>query len=282
MVSVVIPTFNRERTIKRAVDSVLNQTYKDIEVIVVDDCSTDNTEKIIMEYNDSRLKYYKLNKNSGACVARNKGVELAKGEYIAFQDSDDSWDENKLEIQLNNMEKNDSDVDFCMIKVVGEIENKTTIKPTSNDLKRIKKYGINKALCFQSFISTQSLIGKSECIKNIEFDIKMPRLQDYDLMIRLSSKYKVSITEKALVNLYVQNDSISKSNEKLIKAINIMIEKDYNLIYKNRKILLSSLNEILGNCYKSIDKLKAKEYYKLSLKYKFNLKVFLKLILYGV
>lgn len=84
MVTVIIPSYNREKTIKRAVDSVLNQTYKDIEVIVVDDCSTDNTLDVVKSIKDSRLKVFKLNENSGACVARNFGIEKAK--YVAITD----------------------------------------------------------------------------------------------------------------------------------------------------------------------------------------------------
>jgi len=97
MISVIMPTYNRARTLKRAIDSVLAQTYSDIELIVVDDCSTDNTKDIVDKYSDERLRYVRLKKNSGACVARNVGIEKAKGEYIAFQDSDDYWEKEKIE-----------------------------------------------------------------------------------------------------------------------------------------------------------------------------------------
>lgn len=96
MVSVIIPSYNRENTIVRAVNSVLNQTYKDIEVIVVDDCSKDRTLELLSSIKDERLKFFKLEKNSGACVARNFGIEKANGEFIAFQDSDDEWLPEKL------------------------------------------------------------------------------------------------------------------------------------------------------------------------------------------
>ena len=100
LVSVIIPTYNRGRLILDSINSVLNQTYKNIELIVVDDCSTDNTEEILKSINDSRIKYVKLEKNSGACIARNKGIELSTGEFIAFNDSDDLWITTKLEKQL--------------------------------------------------------------------------------------------------------------------------------------------------------------------------------------
>ena len=105
MISVIIPTHNREKTIKKSIDSVLCQTYNNIEIIVVDDKSTDNTEEVINSIKDNRIKYIKLDENKGACFARNKGIELAQGKYIAFQDSDDEWLPQKLEIQLRYLEE---------------------------------------------------------------------------------------------------------------------------------------------------------------------------------
>ena len=280
MISVVIPTYNREKTIKRAIDSILNQTYKDIEIIIVDDCSKDNTEEIIKQYKDNRIKYIKLDKNSGACAARNKGIELAKGQYIAFQDSDDYWKSDKLEKQLENMKKEKSDIDFCEINVKGESQkNKTIIKPTKKDLRRIKKIGVKKALCYQNFISTQAVIAKRECFCESKFDITLPRLQDYDMFFRLSSKNKISITQEPLVDLYVQDDSISKNPQKLINALNIMYKKDYSINISEEKIFKASVNRILGDCYKKEDKKRAKEYYSKALKYKFDFKVMVKKIL---
>ena len=84
MVSVIIPTYNRGSLIGRAIVSVLNQTYKDIEVLVIDDASTDYTETVVDSIKDERLHYYKLEKNGGACRARNVGISKAQGEYIAF------------------------------------------------------------------------------------------------------------------------------------------------------------------------------------------------------
>lgn len=94
MISVIIPTYNRGHLIERAINSVLRQTYKKIEIIVVDDCSTDGTEEVMRQYtNNNKIKYVKLDKNSGACKARNTGIKVASGNVIAFLDSDDEWDE---------------------------------------------------------------------------------------------------------------------------------------------------------------------------------------------
>lgn len=108
MVSIITPTYNCGRFIARTIESVLAQTYQDWEMIIVDDCSTDDTEAIVRAYinKNARVKYYCLEKNSGAAAARNKAITLATGKYIAFLDSDDIWQPTKLERQVAFMEKN--------------------------------------------------------------------------------------------------------------------------------------------------------------------------------
>ncbi|MEJ2610102.1 MAG: glycosyltransferase family 2 protein [Candidatus Thiodiazotropha sp.] len=98
-VSIIIPTYNYAQFIKESIDSVLLQTYRDFELLIIDDGSTDDTEEIVTEIRDSRLKYIKI-PNGGVSVARNKGLELAQGEYIAFLDADDKWHPEKLELQV--------------------------------------------------------------------------------------------------------------------------------------------------------------------------------------
>ena len=105
LVSIITPTYNCGKFINETIKSVLNQTYKNWEMIIVDDCSTDDTEKVVLKFDDAGIKYYKLKTNSGAAVARTTAMQLAKGSYMAFLDSDDIWTEDKLEKQLNFMKK---------------------------------------------------------------------------------------------------------------------------------------------------------------------------------
>lgn len=218
MVSVIIPSYNREKTIERAVMSVLNQTYKDLELIVVDDCSKDNTVEVLKSIKDDRLKIIRLEKNSGACVARNVGVENAQGDYIAFQDSDDEWLLDKLEKQMAIFEKEKVDLVFCAFNRFGLGKNLTCPKLSEGIVER-------KVLLEDSRISTQTLVGKKECFENVKFDPEMPRLQDYDITIRLSKKYSIYFVNEPLVNMYVQNDSISKNKNKMIRAETIIFSK---------------------------------------------------------
>lgn len=103
-VSVIIPTYNRAHLIGRAIKSVLNQTYKDFEIIIVDDGSTDKTEEVVKDFKDERVRYIRREKNKGGSAARNTGIKAARGEYIAFQDSDDEWLPEKLEKQMKAFE----------------------------------------------------------------------------------------------------------------------------------------------------------------------------------
>lgn len=105
LISVVMPAYNTGKYIKYAIESILNQTYKNFEFIIINDCSTDNTEEVILSYNDHRIRYFKNEKNLGNNASRNKGNELAKGEYIAIMDSDDVAVPHRFELQFNYLEK---------------------------------------------------------------------------------------------------------------------------------------------------------------------------------
>lgn len=271
LISVIIPTYNREKTIIRAVDSVLSQTYKNIEIIVVDDNSKDQTISLLEKINDHRIKIIKLNENHGACHARNVGIENAKGDYIAFQDSDDEWLEDKLEIQLKHLLESKSDMIFCQITRIDG--NKKVIIPDNNFKMSNIKEEVTKQLLIDNCISTQSILAKRKVFEDIKFDEKFPRFQDWDLVLRISQKYKIDFINKALVNLYLQNDSLTKNIQKGVDALLLLNDKYKNIIENDDEIRLSFLKKICkfkfnnsNNCAKE-----AKEYLKL----KFDLKIFM-------
>lgn len=106
LVSIITPTYNCAKFIGVTIESVLNQTYQNFEMIIVDDASKDNTEEVVKSFKDKRIKYIRLSKNSGPAVARNRAMEEAKGKYMAFLDSDDLWKREKLEKQINFIKKN--------------------------------------------------------------------------------------------------------------------------------------------------------------------------------
>lgn len=218
MVSVIIPTYNRENTIVRAVNSILNQSYKDLEVIVVDDCSRDNTIEVVSMIQDARVRIIKCEKNGGACVARNIGIEHAKGRYIAFQDSDDEWYPNKLEIQLEKLNSTNSDIVACSFyKCEGKkVKQWPPSEITGHYLERILK---------GNYVTTQAILAKRECFQNEKFDEKLPRYQDWELVIRLLGKYKFYFINEPLLNAYVQKDSITNNFKAGAVAAMYILEK---------------------------------------------------------
>lgn len=129
LISIITPVYNSEKYIGETIKSVLSQTYNNWEMLIADDCSKDNTAEVVKEYLDSRIKYFKLEKNSGAAVARNKALEIAKGKYIAFLDADDMWKPNKLDKQLKFMEDNKVGFSFTGYEILREGENKVIKVP---------------------------------------------------------------------------------------------------------------------------------------------------------
>lgn len=124
LISIITPVFNSEKYISDTIDSVLSQTYTNWEMIIADDCSSDNSAEIIKKYTDNRIKYFKLETNSGAAIARNKALEKARGNYIAFLDSDDIWKPEKLEKQLRFMMEKDIGFSFTGYEILGDKNNK--------------------------------------------------------------------------------------------------------------------------------------------------------------
>jgi glycosyltransferase involved in cell wall biosynthesis len=136
-ISVIIPCYNVEKYIDKCVESILNQTYKNLEIILVDDCSTDNTEEILAEIHDDRIRFFRNEKNSGAAISRNKALREAKGQWIAYLDSDDLWMPEKLEKQIVFMEKNGYVFSYTNYEEIDVDGNKTGVKVTGP--KRITK-----------------------------------------------------------------------------------------------------------------------------------------------
>ena len=224
-ISVIIPTFNRGNLIANSIKSVLNQTYKNLEIIVVDDGSTDNTTEEVSKIMDERVRYIKLTKNSGGSNARNIGIQNASGKYISFQDSDDIYYPEKLERQFKNIINKKSNLDFCKIKV---IFNKSHIKfyPNNRQEKSIAEGNMfNELISRGNFISTQAMLIKKSFMTKFFFDTKLPRLQDFDLILRMIPKVKISYTKNVLVELHLQKDSVTLSQIKLKKAILILLTK---------------------------------------------------------
>lgn len=239
MISVIIPTYNRSNTIRKSVESVLKQTYTDTEVIIVDDGSTDDTRQVVEEIDDRRIRYHVLDKNSGACAARNKGIELARGEYIAFHDSDDIWHANKLEDQLEKLLETQCDVVIC--RYMQHYKSSEKIIP---GIEGNVYCDIEMALVYCLF-STPCIMGKTYVFKDILFDTDLPRLQDYDLGIRICENYKVFYMDDILRDAYIQDDSISQNWKNLCIAQTKISDKYKPLFLKYKRAGIMNLKRLI-------------------------------------
>lgn len=139
LVSIITPVYNSEKYISDTIDSVLAQTYTNWEMLIADDCSSDNSAEIINRYTDSRIKYIKLESNSGAAIARNKALEQAKGNYIAFLDADDTWKPEKLEKQLKFMIEKDIGFSFAGYEIIRDKKNKIIEVPDTLNYNQFMK-----------------------------------------------------------------------------------------------------------------------------------------------
>ena len=222
LVSVIIPTYNRAHLIRRSVQSVLNQTYKNLELIVVDDGSTDNTKEVIESIDDKRIVYIKQ-ENQGASAARNTGIDLAKGKYIAFQDSDDIWHSNKLKKQIDVLNKNNADVVFCKAFILGTLRKKK--------VPYFFKEGFLDKTQTALGISTQTVVGKKDIFVNNKFDKEKRFLDDFELLSRLIKKgYSLYCMDEALVDYDRQPNSIASNHEKHIQTLEKMLQKERYLL----------------------------------------------------
>lgn len=225
LVSVVMPVYNRENTIKQAIDSVLCQTHSCLELIIVDDGSTDNTLKIVQSYTDRRIRLI-YQKHSGANKARNAGIAHAEGEYIAFQDSDDEWMADKLDLQIMRMEQEGCLA--CYSAITFYEENSVYTVPC--DFENQVKYGagLGKVLAEYNVVGTPTLMIKREVLALLGdeyFDERMPRLQDYEFAIRLVNVCKVAYVNRSLVKSFRTKDSITMKADALYTSIGRILQK---------------------------------------------------------
>ena len=183
LVSVIIPTYNRAHTIERAIASVQKQTYSKMEILIIDDGSTDDTEEIVSKISDTRIRYIKNSRNCGVSHSRNLGIVAAKGNYIAFQDSDDIWKPEKLQKQMDYMKHGDYGMVYCAFE--REFQDGTVVYYPPKEMPMEEKQGdIVFSLLRKNLVSTQTMLIKKEVINQIGFfNEGMSNLEDYELAL---------------------------------------------------------------------------------------------------
>lgn len=221
-ISVVIPVFNRESTIERSIASVAAQSFSDIEIIVVDDGSSDASHQIVerLAALDSRIRIYRQS-NQGAPAARNLGIKKANARYIAFLDSDDTWQAQFLQ-QLHEVAAPGRVVFSSMAK--HDLSGTRVIFPRRH-LRFVKL-----ALLRGNVISTQTALIDAGLLTSNGFDPHLPRLQDWDLWLSLWRSVSFTHLDSVLVNQYIQPDSITTQSANLPVAIQRILSKHWRLL----------------------------------------------------
>ena len=196
-VSVIVPTYNRADRLKKALNSIFSQTYQDFELIVVDDGSTDKTSKVMESF--PKAQYLSIKKNSGVSNARNVGLASAKGELICFLDSDDLWNEKKVQTQALWLENNKAS-QICYTDEIW-IRNGVRVNP----MDRHRKYSgdIFRHCLGLCIVSPSSVMIRAKLFDEIgNFDESLPACEDYDLWLRIAVKYAFHFIEEPLIIKY--------------------------------------------------------------------------------
>ncbi len=267
LVSVIIPTYNRVNVICEAIDSVAKQSYKNIEIIVVNDGSTDNTEEVVNNYintqtqriiNPPIIKYF--NKQNGGCSsARNFGIKEAKGDYLAFLDSDDLWYPNKLEKQIKALITN-TDYGLSISNIEFINENKEHVSFSNLRKSIIKDGDILEYILRMPRMTCSYIVARKDVFSEVGlFDETFKTANDFDMILRICNKFKTVLIEDSLVRYKKSNNSVSHklfsrgrlmAVEKFKRYAPIFVNKNKRLISKTiAKICLDYGEDLLWNRY---------------------------------
>lgn len=218
LVSIIMPSWNTGQFIAESIQSVINQTYSNWELLIVDDCSTDNTDAVVASFHDERIKYMKNKKNCGAALTRNRAMRKACGEWVAFLDSDDLWEPKKLEHQISFMENNGYVFSYHEYVKVDEESRPLHVYVSGPDVvtkRRMYHYGYPGCLTFMYNAKAMGVIQIKDIKKN----------NDYAILLQLCKKANCYLLKENLAQYRIRKKSIS--HDKLRKKL----KSHYDLFY---------------------------------------------------
>ena len=211
-VSIILPTYNRASMLNKAIDSTLNQTFKDFELIIVDNYSTDNTESVVKSYDDKRISYFKNQNNGLVSINRNYGIQKSCGEYIAFLDDDDLWLPEKLEKQVKLLDSNKKlGLVYSRSYVIDDRGNPA--KPTYFRGIKLRRGHVFNELLVSNFIPQLTVLTRRDALDKVgKFDLQYKIAQDYDLWLRIANHYTVDFIDQPLAKYRFHKESESYLN----------------------------------------------------------------------
>ncbi len=228
ILSIIIPTYNAEKFISQAIQSILDQTYNNFELIIINDASTDNTKSIIETFDDSRIKYFENEKNEGIVFSRNKGLKLARGEYIGMLDADDIVYPEKFKLQIDFLEKNK---DFGMVGSWARFIDENGKYLTGSWKLKASPKMIPSIMLFKNYFLQSAVLYRRECIGSFSFKEGFEIGEDYLIWYEILKKWKAWNLQQYLLDYRVHEKSITQNN------IEFKREKEKEVF----KIILSNL-----------------------------------------
>lgn len=232
-----MPSYNHEEFISKAIESVLNQTFEDIELIIIDDGSKDKSKEKIKYYKkkDNRILAIFHNENKGIARTMNEGIEKASGKYLSLFSSDDVWVKDKLKKQLKILQENKNYVVWSEGLIIDDQGNPTgeLFSQKHGACKRKKSGNIFEELLKGNYICGQSIIFKKENIKNIKFDEKLKYLNDYKFMVDLARRYEFYFIPEPLAMYRIHGENTINSERENCFKEDIIIRKYFLQEYAN-------------------------------------------------
>jgi len=256
-ITVLMPVYNGEKYLREAIESILNQTFTDFEFLIINDGSTDKSEEIIRSYNDSRIRLVNNESNIGLTKSLNKGLDLAKSEYIARMDADDISLSKRLEIQINFMKKHpEIGIAGTWAKIIGK--NKIIKCPINSEKIRV-------VFLFKCSLIHPSVIIRKENLKKcfLKYDEKLKQAQDYDLWSRTIKYFLITNIKKILIQYRIHNFNVSKTqsitqNKTATQTRIRQIQENLKINPSNEEVLIHE-NIYKPKNYETIDFIKKEE-----------------------
>lgn len=250
-VSVILPAHNREGSVRAAIDSVLAQDFTDLEVIVVDDASTDGTVAQIEAIADPRLRLLRHTENQGVSSARNTAIAAARGDLIAFQDSDDLWLPGNLSAQVAALRAaSEAVASYCgmIVENPEEVGGKGSFY-TPPKAQTVRSGKLHTALLGGNFISTQTLVVRRSAIERAgAFDPALPALVDWDFVLRLSALGPIVLVDQPFVRQRYSVNSLTRSLEKRLRGYRGILDKHHAAFAAHPGLLAQQHHRIAGAC----------------------------------
>jgi glycosyltransferase involved in cell wall biosynthesis len=243
--TVVIPTYNRQQLVREAIQSVLDQTFQDFELIVVDDHSTDQTRKVVGSFSDSRIDFILNNRGRGGAGTRNAGIFRARGEWIAFLDDDDVWHSNKLSLLYDKIVKLGETAGLIYTGYATyDFKNNVEIEAHLPE----REGWIQNDILYKNYIGTFSAVAiRTDLLRKVGgLDEEFSALQDVELYARVTRLTKVAFIKEILSRIRLSNqDRITLALEKKLESTILLWEKNRQLINRNIKLLQRAASRVL-------------------------------------